>query len=65
MEIKFKAGKKYSICSCGHSKSLPFCDNIHREFNKKNNTQYKSLKLLPKENISIKLKASNWKTPPK
>ena len=36
MEIKLKAGKKYKICSCGLSKSLPFCDNGHREFNAAN-----------------------------
>ena len=43
MKIKLKKGKKYSICSCGLSKNLPFCDNAHREFNANNNTDYKSV----------------------
>ena len=46
MEIKLKAGKKYSICSCGLSGSLPFCDNTHREFNSANGTEYKSVKII-------------------
>ena len=46
MEIKLKAGKKYSICSCGLSNVLPFCDNTHREFNADNATEYKSVKII-------------------
>ena len=60
MEIKFKAGKKYSICSCGHSKSLPFCDNAHRQFNANNGTQYKSVKIILDENINVEVTSSNW-----
>ena len=26
-KIKLHKGKKYSICSCGLSKAIPFCDN--------------------------------------
>ena len=33
MEIKLKSGKRYKICSCGLSQTLPFCDNAHRDFN--------------------------------
>ena len=61
VKISLKAGKKYSICSCGLSNSLPFCDNNHREYNSKNNTQYKSVKIVPEKNISVKIKSSNWK----
>ena len=46
MEINLKAGKKYSICSCGLSKILPYCDNTHRDYNAKNATEYKSLKII-------------------
>ena len=42
MEIQLKAGKRYKICSCGLSQTLPFCDNAHRDFNATNNTEYKS-----------------------
>ena len=60
MEIKLKKNTKYSICSCGLSDKLPYCDNNHREFNKKNNTSYKSVKISLKENKYIDLKCSNW-----
>ena len=60
MEIKLKAGRKYSICSCGHSKSLPFCDNAHREFNTENGTEYKSLKITPKKDTIIEVNSSRW-----
>ena len=62
MEIKLKAGKKYSICSCGHSKSLPFCDNAHREFNAANDTEYKSMKITPKDDTIIEVTSSLWKS---
>ena len=40
-----KKNVKYSICSCGLSKKIPYCDNAHREFNLENSTQYKSIKI--------------------
>lgn len=30
--VEVEAGKKYFWCSCGHSKSQPFCDGSHKEF---------------------------------
>ena len=60
MKIELKAGKKYGICSCGHSKSLPFCDNAHRQFNANNDTQYKSVKITLDENINVDVTSSNW-----
>ena len=62
MDIKLKAGKKYSICSCGLSKSLPFCDNTHREFNAANNMEYKSVKITPEKDTIIKVTSSRWKS---
>ena len=53
MEIQLKAGKKYSICSCGISKSLPFCDNAHRKFNTENGTEYRSVKITPDNDTII------------
>ena len=61
MEIKLKAGKKYSICSCGLSNSLPFCDNAHRKFNAENGTEYKSVKITPEDDIKIQVISSRWK----
>ena len=62
MQIKLKAGKKYSICSCGLSGSLPFCDNAHREFNLANNTEYKSVKITPEKDILIKVDSNRWES---
>ena len=61
MEIKLKANKKYSICSCGQSQSLPYCDNAHREFNAKNGTEYKSVKITPDRDVVIQSSSSRWK----
>ena len=61
MNIKLKAGKKYSICSCGLSESLPFCDNTHREFNSANGTEYKSVKITSEKDTLIELTSSRWR----
>jgi len=58
--IKLHKGKKYSICSCGLSKTLPFCDNAHREYNEKNGTNYKAVKITPKETVEVALNSSTW-----
>ena len=60
MEIKLKAGKRYSICSCGLSKTLPFCDNAHREFNVENSTEYKSVKITPDTDTTIAVTSNRW-----
>ena len=62
MDIKLKAGKKYSICSCGLSKSLPFCDNTHREHNSANKTEYKSVKIAPETDTIIEVTSSRWES---
>ena len=60
MEIKLKAGKKYSICSCGLSNVLPFCDNAHREHNSTYKTDYKSVKITPEKDTLIRVTSSRW-----
>ena len=60
IRIKIKKNVKYSICSCGFSKKLPYCDNQHRLYNQKNNTDYKSVKIYPVENSCIELSCSRW-----
>jgi len=63
MEIKLKAGKRYKICSCGLSQTLPFCDNAHREFNAANNIEYKSLKITPDSDTMIEVTSKCWESP--
>ena len=60
IRIKLKKNVKYSICSCGLTKKIPFCDNMHRAYNKKYNCSYKSVKIIPDEDIVINLDSSNW-----
>ena len=62
MEIQLKAGRKYKICSCGLSKTLPFCDNAHREFNAINKTEYKSIKITPDSDNIIEVTSNRWKS---
>ena len=52
--------KKYSICSCGASKSLPYCNNEHRKLNKLKNTNYKSVKIVTDKNTKLNITCSNW-----
>ena len=60
ISIKIKKNVKYSICSCGLSRKLPFCDNEHRKYNQENNTNYKSIKIISEKDTNIKIKCSNW-----
>ena len=62
MEIQLKAGRKYKICTCGLSKTLPFCDNAHREFNAVNKTEYKSVKITPDSDNIIEVTSNRWKS---
>jgi CDGSH-type Zn-finger protein len=62
MKIKLKSGKKYSLCSCGLSESLPFCDNTHREFNAANNMEYKSVKITSEADTKIEITSSRWES---
>ena len=61
--IRVKKNVKYSICSCGKSDKLPYCDNNHREYNSINNCSYKSVKiyLLDEDPGNVlKIMCSNW-----
>ena len=61
IKVKLFEGKRYSFCSCGLSKNLPYCDNAHRVYNEKQGTDYKSLKILPKEDTEVLVYSATWK----
>ena len=61
MKVKLHKGRKYSVCSCGLSQLLPFCDNTHREYNEKHGTNYKSVKITAEETTQINLNSSTWR----
>ena len=62
--IKIKKNVKYSLCSCGKSNKLPYCDNAHRAYNVANNCSYKSIKVYlldeSDDNDYLKIMCSNW-----
>ena len=61
-EIKIKKGEEKWICTCGHSKNLPFCDSTHKKINAQKGTSYKLLiiKNTFKKDMSIKAESENW-----
>lgn len=60
LEINLKAGGKCSVCTCGASKHLPYCDNSHRNLNEKEGTNYKSLKIVSSEETKLYVSSSAW-----
>ena len=60
MKIKIQKDVKYSMCSCGLSNNLPYCDNKHRDYNKKHGTNYKSVKITSDSSTSLEVECSNW-----
>ena len=59
--LHLKKDKKYSICTCGISKILPYCDNQHRVLNDAKGTAFKSLKIIVRKDVSVTLDSSTWK----
>lgn len=60
--IKVVPGKIYSWCTCGLSKTQPFCDNSHRDIE---STPYRSIKVMfDKEEEIFFCQCKKTKTPP-
>ena len=59
-KIGLKKNRQYKICTCGISKALPFCDNEHRDYNIKNNTKFKSVKIIIDCDVTIKMESKKW-----
>ncbi|MBS3102489.1 CDGSH iron-sulfur domain-containing protein [Candidatus Woesearchaeota archaeon] len=60
VEINAEAGKKYSFCTCGQSKKLPYCDNSHKQYNIDTGSHYRSFKVFPKQSARMHVSSSNW-----
>lgn len=60
--MKIKKNTKYSLCACGLSEKLPFCDNAHREYNKNNKRKinFKSIKIRLNKDVDIDVECKNW-----
>ena len=59
-ELNCKKNTKYSVCTCGASNKIPYCDNAHRDINSKLGTNYKSLKIWTKRDTILKVLSSTW-----
>ena len=49
--IEMEDGRIYSLCSCGHSAKLPFCDNSHKD----KAPDFKSIKIEVKRGGKIQI----------
>ena len=58
--IIVKKGKRYSICTCGASSVMPFCDGSHREINEKDHCNYKSIKIISEKDTNLQLHSTSW-----
>ena len=58
--VELKSNQKGSFCTCGASKTLPYCDNSHRELNAATGTCFRPLKIWPKEDVSLEVYCGNW-----
>ena len=59
-KINLKKGQEYKFCTCGESKLIPFCDESHKKLNEEKRTNYKPLKIAPKEDIVLEVSSKNW-----
>ena len=59
-KIQLKAGKRYSLCACGKSAVLPFCNGAHKELNEQQGSNYKSIKLFPVSDAEVVVHSATW-----
>ena len=61
IKVNLQEGKRYSFCTCGLSKNIPYCDNAHRAHNEKEGTDYKSIKIFPQADAEVMIFSATWK----
>lgn len=61
-EITIKKGKRYSICTCGASAVMPFCDGRHRDVNEQEDCNYKSIKIISEKDTKIQVHSTAWES---
>ena len=59
-KLIIKKGETCKICTCGKSKKMPICDNTHRILNEESGSNFKSLKITPKEDTTFNVTSSTW-----
>ena len=59
-KITIKKGKRYSICTCGASDVMPFCDGKHRVLNEQGVCNYKSIKIISEKDTTVQVYSSAW-----
>lgn len=51
--VKVEAGKTYYWCSCGMSKTQPYCDGSHAAFNRDQGTSFAPVKYVAEDNRTV------------
>lgn len=63
--VKVEAGKTYYWCSCGMSKTQPYCDGSHNALNREQETKYAPVKYVADESRTVWFcGCKQTKTPP-
>ncbi len=60
MKLKIKFNQKYSSFIFCVSNIMSLCDNSNRDYNKKNYTKYKSIKIIPNCDTDLDIDSSLW-----
>lgn len=59
-KVEVKKGQMYKFCTCGKSKTIPFCDQSHEKINEETGSNFKSLKVIPEEDVILNVTSKNW-----
>jgi CDGSH-type Zn-finger protein len=62
--ITLEGKKKYSFCTCGKSKKIPYCDESHTQVNAQEGGSYASFKIWSEKKTTLTLLSKNWKKDP-